>query len=509
MRAPPRPRPEPATTPRPAPAPGPARGIPGLGRALAGLALLLCGCVLGGWVLGGCAGVVEEEAPCVGVACGENRDCTEGERRCIGDRPQTCIGDGVWGLPRDCAGQCVNGSCQSPCPEGACLPDTVRCAPEGLQTCERREDGCGAFGLPVPCALGARCVDGACRADCASDCTPGERRCGSAAEVATCVVRDGCPVLEGTETCGGGTLCSDGDCLPPGACEDACPQGQVVCRDAAFAQRCERLPSGCLDWGDPLPCDAGQTCRVGEGCVQTCRDECAAGAVRCAEGGAQRCVAGPDGCEVWGAVVACAPGEACEAGACVDRCPGACVEGTARCSAFGREVCEVRGGCPTFVAAPCPNGQPCLGDGQCGDCRPGAFQEEDCGNCGVRTRTCDAQGRWGSFGACGDQGECAAGTQRACGNCGRQTCTAACTWGACEGGGACAPGETGSCNDCGTRTCNGQCQWDACGNGEGTLWRRCNACGWQFCCPDGDWCNCASRFECPGAQRCVNPGVCQ
>jgi hypothetical protein len=444
----------------------------------------------------------------VGVACESGRDCSEGERRCLNNQPQTCIGDGVWGLPRACDGQCVNGSCQSPCPEDACVPGEVICAPEGLQTCEGREDGCGAFAPPVACVPGQRCVDNACRADCASDCTPSERRCGSVYEVAVCEVRQGCPTLIGIESCGNGTVCSDGQCRAPESCEDACPLGQIVCRDAQFAQRCERLPSGCLDWGDPLQCDAGQTCQVGEGCAVACRDACAQGETRCTGGGAQACIVGPKGCREWSAVTACGPGQACEAGACVDACPEACVLGAARCSEFGREVCEQRAGCPTFVGAPCPNGQACVADGQCGDCSPGALQEEDCGNCGVRTRTCGNDGRWGGFGACEAQGECQAGTQRACGNCGRQTCTNACTWGACEGGGACAPGETGSCGDCGNRACNGQCQWDACGNGDGTLWRRCNECGWQFCCPDGDWCDCARHFACGGGESCNASGVC-
>lgn len=61
-------------------------------------------------------------------------------------------------------------------------------------------------------------------------------------------------------------------------------------------------------------------------------------------------------------------------------------------------------------------------------------------------------------------GECAPGTTRACGNCGRQTCTPSCTWGGCGSEGACAPGQTRGegCDPCSQQVCNGSCQWGGC-----------------------------------------------
>lgn len=92
-----------------------------------------------------------------------------------------------------------------------------------------------------------------------------------------------------------------------------------------------------------------------------------------------------------------------------------------------------------------------------GECAPGASRA--CGNCG--RQSCTERCTWGT---CAGEGACAAGTSRGCGNCGRQSCTAGCTWGACGGEGACAPGQTRGtgCDPCSQQVCNGSCQWGGC-----------------------------------------------
>ena len=93
-------------------------------------------------------------------------------------------------------------------------------------------------------------------------------------------------------------------------------------------------------------------------------------------------------------------------------------------------------------------------------CTPGETRTGDCGNCGRRTRTCQANCQWGSWGACTGEGECSAGASqtRDCGDCGSQSrrCSSNCSWGAfdaCEGpdpdGGnrSCDAGGYGPCAD--------------------------------------------------------------
>lgn len=65
-------------------------------------------------------------------------------------------------------------------------------------------------------------------------------------------------------------------------------------------------------------------------------------------------------------------------------------------------------------------------------CTPGTTESLSCGNCGTKTRTCEAGGTWGAFTPCSGQGACVPDTTSAqsCGLCGTRpvTCTATCTW---------------------------------------------------------------------------------
>ncbi|MCA9560528.1 MAG: hypothetical protein KC583_18395, partial [Myxococcales bacterium] len=106
---------------------------------------------------------------------------------------------------------------------------------------------------------------------------------------------------------------------------------------------------------------------------------------------------------------------------------------------------------------------------EAGGCAPGAIEQQACGNCGMRSRTCQPDARWGDFGACEGEGPCAPGAVRGggCGNCGTQmqTCDAMCQWsdGECRNEGECAPDavDAEACEGDGTRrrTCDDQCAW--------------------------------------------------
>ncbi|MFO0557760.1 MAG: hypothetical protein U0269_07045 [Polyangiales bacterium] len=159
-------------------------------------------------------------------------------------------------------------------------------------------------------------------------------------------------------------------------------------------------------------------------------------------------------------------------------------------------------GCGAAGQSCCPGARPCADTATCvagtcrqcgvepGTCVPGTMGSERCGNCGTRTRLCNADCSWGAWGACGGAGACAAGAteSRACGFCGTQTrrCAADCSWelwSACTGSRDCAPGtvDTTGCGTCGQRTCGADCRWPAACSG-----CRCDArtqCG--FTCPTG------------------------
>ncbi len=103
-----------------------------------------------------------------------------------------------------------------------------------------------------------------------------------------------------------------------------------------------------------------------------------------------------------------------------------------------------------------------------GACADADTQEEPCGACGTRSRTC-AAGEWSAWSDCSDEGECAPGDSRTddCGNCGfsEVSCTETCEWsaGECTGQGDCSAGdvETADCGEEGTqaRECDEECAW--------------------------------------------------
>lgn len=85
-------------------------------------------------------------------------------------------------------------------------------------------------------------------------------------------------------------------------------------------------------------------------CLPACGDACTSGARRCTQaGGVEGCFAGPGPCTHWQSVVdACGATARCVDGRCIDRCPGACRPGVARCDGSRAYDCllPADGGCP-------------------------------------------------------------------------------------------------------------------------------------------------------------------
>ena len=104
------------------------------------------------------------------------------------------------------------------------------------------------------------------------------------------------------------------------------------------------------------------------------------------------------------------------------------------------------------------------------ECEQRATENEPCGNCGTKTRTCSDYCKWSVWSQCVGEGECPVGAiqDKDCGLCGQtsRTCSDLCRWGAwsdCEGEGVCEEGdqETEDCGKCGqrSRNCTRLCQW--------------------------------------------------
>jgi hypothetical protein len=148
---------------------------------------------------------------------------------------------------------------------------------------------------------------------------------------------------------------------PPQDTPEAEPSEVLEAEDApaedACAPDCEGKACGSDGCGGSCgACADGQVCEA-HACAPGCADGCdGAGLTRCAEGGGvQTCAPGEDGCLSWGAPQPCAAGQHCQDGGCACDPPlaSACCEG---------QVCWIDG-CGAVVAqSPCPG--PCA-DGAC------------------------------------------------------------------------------------------------------------------------------------------------
>jgi hypothetical protein len=207
--------------------------------------------------------------------------------------------------------------------------------------------------------------------------------------------------------CGGACVDVRVDAAHCGACDHACPDGQV-CSGGACALECEAPLVACDAGGalackairtDPANCGAcGVACPAGQVCADgACAPGCAAPLTACGGAGEGAWCADlqHDRLDCGGCGQACAPGRACAAGTCVESCgaqslcDGACVDlwtdarhcgacdqacgPDARCAgAVCRDACEVDG------LARC--------GGACADLRT------DAANCGACGHACAAGG---------------------------------------------------------------------------------------------------------------------
>jgi surface antigen len=102
------------------------------------------------------------------------------------------------------------------------------------------------------------------------------------------------------------------------------------------------------------------------------------------------------------------------------------------------------------------------------ECQVGQTQTESCGNCGEKSRSCNAACQWGAWSDCGGQGECAPGDvdEQTCGECGHKSrsCKNDCSWDAFSTCNGLDPNATTEC-DTGSK---GVCAkgTEKCSNGE-------------------------------------------
>jgi hypothetical protein len=275
-----------------------------------------------------CNGIVDDNVPGEGVACGSGSGrcsggmtkCIAGAMECVGGTSggtETCNGadddcDGLIDNGDLCDGAvCDNGQCATPCVPGEFpCPSGKRC--DAMSYCV--DDPC--YGVSCPDDADGNlqtCRDGACQAACLTIDCPSNLVCRGSD--GACVL-DTCDYLP---KCATTEICVDSACQP-NPCQDvACPDG-AFCRAGTCVASCEGVT-----------CNPTQMCQDGA-CVAT---GCA---VDCGDG-----VCNPD------------------TGACqASRCSGVLCPQNKACD-------PLTGGCVADLcqAVTCPSGQTCA-MGQCG-----------------------------------------------------------------------------------------------------------------------------------------------
>ncbi len=368
------------------------------------------------------------------------------------------------------------------CPGGGssgCPIGQSKCDGTCIDTTSDRSN-CGTCGNS--CLDGQYCAAGNCVA-CQNECMMGDKQCaaGSTTQYQECGDPDGDTCLEWApaQACGAGQVCDAGDCIT--ACTDECARedSQVCDTGGANGYRvCGDFDDdACLEYGDLVPCGAGETCVAGT-CEESCADECP-------NDGDRMCAEPPDNgflvcgnydgdsCREWGGLTLCPGGETCNAGACSSDCNDDCTAGQRICEGNGYRTCG------SFDADPCLDWSSvtnCAGYELCTD--------------GVCETAC--------------QDECAAAAKRCngdntafevCGNYDADPCLEFGNLTPCAGGEIC---ENGNCVE--------DCQDECPNNGA----RICDGDGYRTCRANVDADTCLEWSDitsCPQDQSCI-AGVC-
>ena len=267
-----------------------------------------------------------------------------------------------------------SGSCTNTCIVGEtdCLSESV------VKSCVTQSDGCRGFGAPKRCARGEVCSAGKCMADsggssnqCSSTCVLGAKPKCSGNAIETCADHDndGCLSYGAPQACGAGEVCSEGACMSPQCDQTPCELKAKTCEGDQI-RVCQEI-AGCLVFGPAQDCAEGKTCSNGACVAQAgCEDECVAGEKLCSpSNGTRLCEDGDnDECVEFVDKDTCASGQECRQGACVAAasCESTCAQaGKKSCDGSAIFECTDDGqGCltRTFVEECATSGQVCQGE---------------------------------------------------------------------------------------------------------------------------------------------------
>ena len=223
---------------------------------------------------------------------------------------------------------CEGGQCVAICGSdpGCTAVGVTRCESlDSFSTCAEvaGHAGCIQFGAAAACPDHQQCDDvtGACACRVEGGCTAaGARRCVDYDNAAECLQdANGCLYWGAPQACPEGSTCSQGTCSPLCVSDLDCPAtGTHRCSPTGQLRTCVEVPGapGCIKWAPDQDCPQHQVCLDPAGCV--CDDPCVSGQSRCLGLRQRQSCAAADalGCTYWGDPVACDAADSCVQGDC-------------------------------------------------------------------------------------------------------------------------------------------------------------------------------------------------
>ncbi|MBQ9817786.1 MAG: metallophosphoesterase [Proteobacteria bacterium] len=236
--------------------------------------------------------------------------------------------------------ECAEG-CAETCDENA----LKRCSSAGLEQCTPDEKGCASWSVVDPCEGGKcdsdmlECIGAEDLCLNACDPTKDQKKC-DGEDIYVCQKNEDaevdCNAWVHETTCESGKHCDETTFTCIDGCTEICVENQSTRCSAEGLEQCKPDDKGCASWSVVDACEGGTCDSATLKCVKSCDNECTADEKKCDGNGIAKCTKDADGCLAWGTPAACPAGQVCDSKttSCVATC-------TSNCSSKGK--IEVQG----------------------------------------------------------------------------------------------------------------------------------------------------------------------
>ncbi len=319
-----------------------------------------------------------KDGVCIDVECKMNSDCGAGKRCYVGECKEKFVTGCSPSGKKECKDSSTARECQvggawketncasdEECSSGVCKKKSATgCQPVGKKEClnssTARECQAGGAWKDTNCASDEECRSGACEKKSATGCQPvGKKECLNSSTARECQAGGAWK----DTNCASDQECESGVCKKTQTCTNKCTENKKQCVGDKI-QICQKLASGCTEWGASANCPPKQICR-NDVCVAACQDKCPRDGLRECVGssGFRVCSRNVQGCLEWKSQT-CSAGQSCVNGSCgvvkkqegqACRLDSDCISGLVCAGWEGSKICTRN----CSRSADCPRGRAC------------------------------------------------------------------------------------------------------------------------------------------------------